>query len=132
MTRAILVKLLGDELFSFLETRGPYDAVFRRRPQDDGLSIDRPLTMWTMLCSGLIIVEVEVARGRGLVCLDLRRGTLLETIKRLGEQNDEEPIYIHSSQLLHEEGQRSGRGPKYHQIEKGQDVLDAGCWVLQQ
>ncbi|PTB62053.1 hypothetical protein BBK36DRAFT_1130314 [Trichoderma citrinoviride] len=106
--QTILVKLLQDEFFSFLETRGPYNAVFRRRSQDDGFSIDRPLTMWTMLFSGLIMVEVEVARGRGLVCLDLRRGTLLDTIKRLGEHHDEESIYIHSSQLLHEEGQRSG------------------------
>ncbi|KAK1240237.1 hypothetical protein MKX08_007679 [Trichoderma sp. CBMAI-0020] len=117
--QTILVKLLQDEFVSFLETRGPYNAVFRRRSQDEGFSIDRPLTMWTMLFSGLIMIEVEVARGRGLVCLDLRRGTLIDTIKRLGERIDEESVYIHSSQLLHEEGQRSGRDKNTIRLKQG-------------
>ncbi|KAH8679170.1 hypothetical protein BGZ61DRAFT_496433 [Ilyonectria robusta] len=80
----ILAKLLQDESISFLDTRGPYNTVFRRKSKD-GFSIDRPLSVWTMLISGLIMIEVESANGRGLVCLDLRRGTNHELIVSLDE-----------------------------------------------
>ncbi|KAL6399221.1 hypothetical protein AUP68_17765 [Ilyonectria robusta] len=80
----ILAKLLEDESISFLDTRGPYNTVFRRKSKD-GFSIDRPLSVWTMLISGLIMIEVESANGRGLVCLDLRRGTNHELIVSLDE-----------------------------------------------
>ncbi|KAM5342126.1 hypothetical protein ACJ41O_015157 [Fusarium nematophilum] len=76
----ILAKLIQDESISTLETRGPYNTVFNRR-SEDGFSIDRPLSTWTMLLSGLIMIEVESPRGRGLVCLDLRRGTKIRLNK---------------------------------------------------
>ncbi|KAM5363791.1 hypothetical protein ACJZ2D_011825 [Fusarium nematophilum] len=52
----ILAKLIQDESISTLETRGPYNTVFNRR-SEDGFSIDRPLSTWTMLLSGLIMIE---------------------------------------------------------------------------
>lgn len=70
----ILCKLLDTENTTILNTRGPYNAVFRRR-NDGGFSIDTPLTMWTMLLSGLIMVMVSTTQGPALVCLDVRRGT---------------------------------------------------------
>ncbi|KAI1780016.1 hypothetical protein F4818DRAFT_401492 [Hypoxylon cercidicola] len=96
----ILAKLLQDESISFLETRGPYNTVFRRN-SEDGFSIDRPISIWTMLLSGLIMIEVELTRGRGIVCLDLRRGTKYEHIQNLGNprfMSDTE--FIHCNRLL--------------------------------
>ncbi|KAH6976216.1 hypothetical protein BKA56DRAFT_488573 [Ilyonectria sp. MPI-CAGE-AT-0026] len=78
----ILAKLLQDESISFLDTRGPYNTVFRRKSKD-GFSIDRPLSAWTMLISGLIMIEVESTNGRGLVCLNLRKGTNYELLLNL-------------------------------------------------
>ncbi|RYP40816.1 hypothetical protein DL767_001462 [Monosporascus sp. MG133] len=85
----ILVKLLQDESISFLQTRGPYNTIFRRK-SEDGFSIDIPLSTWTMLLSGLIMIEVESVRGRGLVCLDLRRGTKYGVIQNLGDPDGQE------------------------------------------
>ncbi|KAK0726645.1 hypothetical protein B0T21DRAFT_293493 [Apiosordaria backusii] len=70
----IIAYLLEQEPTSWLCTRGPFNVVFRRQ-KEDGFSIDRPINMWTMLLSGLIGIEVESISGRGLVYLDLRRGT---------------------------------------------------------
>ena len=69
----ILAKLLHDESTTILQTRGPYNCAFNRKA-DDGFSIDRPLSTWTMLQSGLIMVQVQSPRGLALVCLDARRG----------------------------------------------------------
>lgn len=93
--RLILAKLLQDESLSRLETRGPFNAVFHRQ-SDDGFSIDRPISMWTMLLSGLIMIEVESVGGKGLVCLDLRRGTRIEMIRNTADfQGGERKSYIH-------------------------------------
>jgi hypothetical protein len=70
----ILRKLLDAEGTSILDTKGPFNAAFSRR-YDTGFSIDRPLTMWTMLLSGLIMVKVDTDQGPALVCLDVNRGT---------------------------------------------------------
>jgi hypothetical protein len=70
----ILAKLLHDEDTSILKTRGPYNCPFLRK-SEDGFSIDKPLSMWTMLLSGLIMVQVQTPRGPALVCLDVRKGT---------------------------------------------------------
>ncbi|KAH8807105.1 hypothetical protein F5884DRAFT_788548 [Xylogone sp. PMI_703] len=75
----ILAKLLNDEETSILNTRGPFNAAFRRKV-DNGFSIDRPITMWTMLLSGLIMVKVSTARGFALICLDVRRGTRFSSV----------------------------------------------------
>ena len=70
----IMAYLLQHEGTSFLETRGPFNAVFGRR-SEDGFSIDKPLSLWTLLLSGLIIIEGRSTTGPELICLDLRRGT---------------------------------------------------------
>ncbi|KAH7000381.1 hypothetical protein EDB80DRAFT_765683 [Ilyonectria destructans] len=70
----ILAKLLQDESISFLDTRGPYNTVFRRKSKD-GFSIGRPLSTWTMLISGLIMIEVESAHRRGLAIPNIRTQT---------------------------------------------------------
>ncbi|KAK3296662.1 uncharacterized protein B0H64DRAFT_106488 [Chaetomium fimeti] len=80
----ILAYLLQTEKTSFLTTRGPFNAVFNRR-SDDGFSIDRPLSMWAMLISGLLPVEVHSLYGRGLVCLDLRRGETFDAVPKSPE-----------------------------------------------
>jgi hypothetical protein len=77
----ILARLLQDEQTTILNTRGPYNATFKRKA-DDGFSIDAPLTMWTMLMSGLIMVQVKSSQGPALVCLDVRRGTKFVTVAR--------------------------------------------------
>ncbi|KAI0411298.1 hypothetical protein F5X98DRAFT_383918 [Xylaria grammica] len=115
----IFVKLLQDERESFLETRGPYNVVFRRKSQD-GFSIDRPLNIWAMLLSGLIVVETESVRGRGLVYLDLRPGTKFQTINKLGDSEavqDEE--YIHSARVLGDENQNHDVGVTRIRLTKG-------------
>ncbi|KAF8251680.1 hypothetical protein K440DRAFT_658355 [Wilcoxina mikolae CBS 423.85] len=70
----IIAKLLHEEPTTILHTRCPYNSAFKRST-DDGFSIDVPLTMWTMLLSGLIMVQVLTPQGRALACLDVRRGT---------------------------------------------------------
>lgn len=101
----IFAKLVQDERVSFLGTRGPYNTVFRRM-DDDGFSIDRPLGMWAMMLSGLIMVETESVRGRSLVCLDLRKGTKYAVVKKLGSWESERgERYIHCLRLLDEEGE---------------------------
>ncbi|KAK0639479.1 hypothetical protein B0T16DRAFT_423251 [Cercophora newfieldiana] len=76
----IIAYLLECEDTSFLETRGPFHIVFPRKA-DDGFSIDEPLSMWTLLLSGLIMIEVESSVGPSLVCLDLRKGTNHSEVK---------------------------------------------------
>jgi hypothetical protein len=75
----IIAKLLDKEDNSMLATRGPYNSVFQRRA-DDGFSIDSPLSLWTMLLSGLILVKVSTEQGPALVCLDVRKGTKYSTV----------------------------------------------------
>ncbi|KAK3505468.1 hypothetical protein B0T13DRAFT_486066 [Neurospora crassa] len=77
----ILAKLVQTDPTSILETRGPFNQVFDGKKSGDGFSIDRPIGMWAMLLSGLIMIEVESLDGRRLVCLDLRRGTKLRIVE---------------------------------------------------
>ncbi|XXG94684.1 Chitinase 4 [Hypoxylon texense] len=96
----ILAKLLQDESISFLRTRGPYNTIFHHS-SEDGFSIDRPISIWAMLLSGLIMIEVELARGRGLVCLDLRRGTKYGRIQNLGDPEfTSDAKFIYCNRLL--------------------------------
>lgn len=77
----ILAKLLHDESDSRLQTRGPYNSVFKRKSDSaDGFSIDQPISMRTMLLSGLIMIQVRAHHGEFLVCLDLRKGTEYDVI----------------------------------------------------
>lgn len=66
----VMAYLLHMGTTNVLTTRGPYNSVFGSR-SDDGFSIDRPLSLWTMLFSGIWVIEVESLHGKGLVCLDL-------------------------------------------------------------
>ncbi|KAK4104188.1 hypothetical protein N658DRAFT_246551 [Parathielavia hyrcaniae] len=85
----IIAHLLEREKTSFLDTRGPFHVAFRRK-EDDGFSIDEPLTMWTMLLSGLIMIEVESTLGRSLICLDLRKGTAHSEVRAWNKPREED------------------------------------------
>ncbi|KAI1451619.1 hypothetical protein F4805DRAFT_450781 [Annulohypoxylon moriforme] len=113
----ILTKLLQDESTSFLQTCGPYNTVFKHKSKD-GFSIDRPLGLWTMRMSGLIMIEVESLRGRGLVCLDLRRGTRGAVIPNLGKQGSDK-VLIHCNRLPKEKDQGSHGNFKRIRLKEG-------------
>ncbi|KAF8250455.1 hypothetical protein K440DRAFT_618962 [Wilcoxina mikolae CBS 423.85] len=83
----ILAKLLNDEKSTMLQTRGPHNSPFKRK-SEDGFSIDEPLSMWTMLMSGLIMVKVATPQGEALVCLDVRMGTNIAMIRELNLPTD--------------------------------------------
>ncbi|KAI0968814.1 hypothetical protein F4678DRAFT_474217 [Xylaria arbuscula] len=118
----ILAKLLQDEKHSFLQTRGPYNTVFERK-SGDGFSIDAPLGMWAMLLSGLIMVETESIRGRSLVCLDLRRGTEMAIVSKLGERSSEkDERYIHCLRLLGETGETGDDVTKRIRLTRGRTL----------
>lgn len=104
----ILARLLHDESISRLRTRGPYNCVFSRKTEsDDGFSIDRPLSIRTMLLSGLIMIQVQSAhQGEFLACLDLRKGTEYKFIDSTGGLREEE--YIISEKLTAKDLQISG------------------------
>jgi len=81
----IMAKLLHDEHWTILNTRGPYNSVFQRKSQDGtGFSIDRPLNTRTLLLSGLTLLKVITPEGHALVCLDARRGTDLKVVEHRG------------------------------------------------
>lgn len=69
----ILALLLQEESSTPLQTRGPYNTVFSRKENGgNGFSIDQPLSIRTMLLSGLIMIQVQaIYHGKFLVCLDL-------------------------------------------------------------
>lgn len=118
----ILAKLLQDESISFLDTRGPYNTVFRRKSKD-GFSIDRPLSAWTMLISGLIMVEVESANGRGLVCLDLRKGTNYELLLNLKQHESVgETDTIYCNRLSDSKDRGVHRDPNRVRLNIGQGI----------
>lgn len=95
----ILAKLIQDDTSSILETRGPYNQVFDGRKAGDGFSIDRPIGIWAMLLSGIIMIEVETLDGRRLVSLDVRRGTKLAVVQNRGDQFYE-CLYSKEGQIL--------------------------------
>ena len=79
----ILACLIQGESDNCLQTRGPYNSVFRRKTDSaDGFSIDHPMGMHTMLLSGLIMIQVSAHYGDILVCLDLRKGTEFNVISQ--------------------------------------------------
>ncbi|RSL41592.1 hypothetical protein CEP53_012665 [Fusarium sp. AF-6] len=114
----ILAKLLQDESISILKTRGPYNTVFNRK-SEDGFSIDRPLSTWTMLQTGLIMIEVESASGRGLVCLDLRRGTKYGQIRSMCTDEHQGDEFIHCARLPNEKDEEVHGDPNRIRLEKG-------------
>ena len=99
----IIAKLLHEEHATILRTRGPYNSAFKRKA-DDGFSIDVPLTMWTMLLSGLIMVQVVTPDGRALACLDVRRGQKYACVHDSNRKNASELLVCVDSR---------GRGKKH-------------------
>jgi hypothetical protein len=89
----ILAKLLHDESTTILTTRGPFNCPFQRRSKD-GFSIDRPISMWTMLLSGLIMLQVQTPQGGALVCLDARKGGDFSIVKQQNLPTEEEKYII--------------------------------------
>ncbi|KAK1851926.1 hypothetical protein CCHR01_05440 [Colletotrichum chrysophilum] len=71
--QSILKYLLANDVLTILTTRGPFNICFTRR-SEDGFSIDVKSELRTLMTSGIVVVQVEMATGRGLVCLDLRGG----------------------------------------------------------
>ncbi|EEU48962.1 uncharacterized protein NECHADRAFT_75649 [Fusarium vanettenii 77-13-4] len=114
----ILAKILQDESISVLQTRGPYNTVFNRK-SEDGFSIDRPLSTWTMLLSGLIMIEVESTHGRALVCLDLRRGTKYGLIQNMCVYTDQGNEFIHCPRLPNEKDQEVHGDPNRIRLDEG-------------
>ncbi|KAI0413978.1 hypothetical protein F5X98DRAFT_390346 [Xylaria grammica] len=95
----ILAKLLHEESTNRLKTRGPYNCVFTNRTDDaDGFSIDKPLSIRTMLLSGLVMIQVQAPYyGEFLVCLDVRKGKKGYVIEQHSDPRDENASYIFSS-----------------------------------
>ncbi|KAL2675637.1 hypothetical protein Neosp_011827 [[Neocosmospora] mangrovei] len=114
----ILAKILQDESISVLQTRGPYNTVFNRQ-SEDGFSIDRPLSTWTMLLSGLIMIEVESTNGRALVCLDLRRGTKYGLIQNMCVYEFQGIEFILCPRLPNEKDQEVHGDPNRIRLGKG-------------
>ncbi|KAM3064784.1 hypothetical protein ACMFMG_008735 [Clarireedia jacksonii] len=102
----ILAKLLYDEPKTILQTRGPYNCVFTRKADSgDGFSIDRPLSMRTMLLSGLIMIQVQAAyHGEFLVCLDIRTGKDYNIVLQSNDLTDDRE-YIVSNRISAQDSQ---------------------------
>ncbi|KAM0203026.1 hypothetical protein ACHAPI_001196 [Fusarium lateritium] len=100
----LLARLLQEESGTRLQTRGPYNTVFLRKASGgDGFSIDQPVSIRTMLLSGLIMIQVQaIYHGKFLVCLDLRRGTDYHLISQTREAKVEEGECIISDGLTGE------------------------------
>ncbi|KAF4536856.1 uncharacterized protein LTHEOB_11863 [Lasiodiplodia theobromae] len=106
----ILGRLLQDESATRLQTRGPYNCVFTRQTSSaDGFSIDHPMSIATMLLSGLIMIQVQaIYRGDFLVCLDLRKGTKYHLVLQSRNPTDKEE-YISSDRLAVDNPQQTSR-----------------------
>ncbi|KAM0391889.1 hypothetical protein ACHAQC_006689 [Fusarium culmorum] len=103
----LLARLLQEESGTRLQTRGPYNTAFSRKASGgDGFSIDQPLSIRTMLLSGLIMIQVQaVYHGSFLVCLDLRRGTDLNVVLQTREAVVDKDECIISERLTNEPAQ---------------------------
>ncbi|ELQ33229.1 hypothetical protein OOU_Y34scaffold00979g12 [Pyricularia oryzae Y34] len=85
----IIAKLLHDESSGgILSTRGPYNSVFLRR-NNEGFSIDQPISTSTMLMSGLTPLKVVTPKGYALVCLDSRHKTRLRVIEHQADPKEQ-------------------------------------------
>ena len=106
----IIAKLLHEEHATILRTRGPYNSAFKRKV-DDGFSIDVPLTMWTMLLSGLIMVQVVTPDGRALACLDVRRGQKYTCVVHDSNRKNASELLVCVDPVTSHQGR--GRGKKH-------------------
>ncbi|KAI5925987.1 hypothetical protein F4810DRAFT_699861 [Camillea tinctor] len=102
----IIAKLLHDDCGggSILNTRGPYNSVFRKQTNDvgNGFSIDRPISADTLMLSGLALLKVAAARGHAIVCLDYRQGTFLTVVQHQCNQSKSQLICDDLSRLSRE------------------------------
>ncbi|KAI1504945.1 hypothetical protein F5X99DRAFT_331585 [Biscogniauxia marginata] len=110
----VMAKLLHDDCGggSILNTRGPYNSVFRKQTDDvgNGFSIDRPISAATLMLSGLALLKVTAARGHAIVCLDYRRGTFLTVVEHQGKQDKSQLICDDLSRLSTEHSSRAHSG----------------------
>ncbi|CAG9981745.1 unnamed protein product [Clonostachys byssicola] len=119
----IIAKLLQEERQSILQTRGPFNTIFRRR-SEDGFSINCPISTWTMLLSGLIMIEVESITGHGLACLDLRQGTTYRFVDNQYVPNEKDnEKYIYCSRLYEENGKDKNQGPQRIRLSSGKGFI---------
>ncbi|KAL2867441.1 uncharacterized protein BJX67DRAFT_381142 [Aspergillus lucknowensis] len=107
----ILAKLLHNEATSILTTRGPFNIPFERK-SSDGFSIDEPITMWTMLLSGLIMVQVQADQGTALVCLDARKGATGSLVKRQNMPTESKK-YIYCDQMPRQDEKNPNEGIRF-------------------
>ncbi|KAI1637585.1 hypothetical protein F4809DRAFT_661083 [Biscogniauxia mediterranea] len=110
----VMAKLLHDDCGggSILNTRGPYNSVFRKQTGDvgNGFSIDRPVSAATLMLSGLALLKVAAARGNAIVCLDYRRGTFLTVVEHQGKQDKSQLICDDLSRLSTEHSSHARSG----------------------
>lgn len=115
----IIAKLLQEERGSILQTRGPFNTIFRRR-SEDGFSIDCPISTWTMMLSGLIMIEVESITGHALACMDLRQGTTCCVIKQQSVPDPEDKNrYISCPRLYKDDGKDGSQAPQRIRLSGG-------------
>lgn len=119
----IIAKLLQEERHSLLQTRGPFNTIFLRR-SEDGFSIDRPISTWTMTLSGLIMIEVESMTKHALACLDLRQGTTRCLIEHqhVPDQEDEER-YIYCPRLYKDDQKDGSQDTQRIRLSGGNGVM---------
>lgn len=87
----ILRRLLQKEKVNILRTKGPFNEAFLRQAPD-GFSIDRPLTLRSMMLSGLVMIKVKTPEGFALVCLDVKKDTLSDSISVRETSEDNERL----------------------------------------
>ncbi|KAK6436591.1 hypothetical protein LTR95_007213 [Oleoguttula sp. CCFEE 5521] len=70
----IIAYLLHNEDTTIIHVRGPYNNAFLRKSKDkSGFSIDEKLTLRTLLCSGLIPIQVATVKGPMLYVMEARK-----------------------------------------------------------
>ena len=104
----ILVELLPDESDSYLQTRGPYNSVFKRKSSGaNGFSIDRPMSLRTLLLSGLIMILIQAHHGKFLACLNLCKGTDYNIVLHENRSTNKKELIVSDSLLSGDTQQRT-------------------------
>ena len=125
----ILVKLLPDESDSYLQTRGPYNSVFKRKSSGaNGFSIDRPMSLRTMLLSGLIMILIQAHHGKFLACLNLCKGTDYNIVLRENRSTNKKELIVSDSIKW---GYATAHCPPSDSFEGDRrNYMGAHCWGL--
>jgi len=84
--QAILLHLLDQDYIGILQTKGPYNSMFRNKSKGEfGFAIDRLVATKTMQESGFLILKVLNEVGSHLICVDSRKGTTGKNLVKLKE-----------------------------------------------